>query len=96
MSIEILSILLLIGMFVIATIQPINMGALAFGCTFVLGSLIIGMKANDIFAGFPSDLFLTLVAVTSSSPSPRSMARSTGSSNAPCGWCAAMSPGFPG
>ncbi|PDT39699.1 MULTISPECIES: SLC13 family permease [Sinorhizobium] len=64
MGIEILSILLLVGMFVIATIQPINMGALAFGCTFLLGSLIIGMKANDIFAGFPSDLFLTLVAVT--------------------------------
>ncbi len=64
MSIEILSILLLIGMFVVATIQPINMGALAFACTFLLGTLIIGMKANDIFAGFPSDLFLTLVAVT--------------------------------
>ncbi|AWI61408.1 SLC13 family permease [Sinorhizobium fredii] len=64
MGIEILSILLLVGMFVIATIQPINMGALAFGCTFLLGSLIIGMKASDIFAGFPSDLFLTLVAVT--------------------------------
>ena len=43
MGIEILSILLLVGIFVIATIQPINMGALAFGCTFVLGSLIIGM-----------------------------------------------------
>ncbi|TDW20955.1 UIT1 family transporter [Rhizobium azibense] len=64
MSVEILSILLLIGMFVVATIQPINMGALAFACTFLLGTLIIGMKANDIFAGFPSDLFLTLVAVT--------------------------------
>ncbi|TCU31263.1 UIT1 family transporter [Rhizobium azibense] len=64
MSIEILSILLLIGMFVVATIQPINMGALAFACTFVLGTVIIGMKATDIFAGFPSDLFLTLVAVT--------------------------------
>ncbi|WP_331376999.1 SLC13 family permease [Sinorhizobium chiapasense] len=64
MSIELLSIMLLIGMFVIATMQPINMGALAFGCTFLLGSLIIGMKASDIFAGFPSDLFLTLVAVT--------------------------------
>ncbi|APO72106.1 dicarboxylate-carrier MatC N-terminal (plasmid) [Rhizobium gallicum] len=64
MSIEILSILLLIGMFVVATIQPINMGALAFACTFLLGTLIIGMKATDIFAGFPCDLFLTLVAVT--------------------------------
>ncbi|MCM2438963.1 hypothetical protein HGO34_04440 [Agrobacterium vitis] len=64
MSIEILSIGLLVAIFIIATIQPINMGVLAFGCTFVLGSLIIGMKPADIFAGFPSDLFLTLVAVT--------------------------------
>lgn len=46
MSIEILSILLLVGMFVIATIQPIKMGALAFGGAFVLGTLIIGMKSQ--------------------------------------------------
>ncbi|MCF1465727.1 hypothetical protein FS764_02235 [Agrobacterium vitis] len=64
MKIEILSIGLLVAIFIIATIQPINMGVLAFGCTFVLGSLIIGMKPADIFAGFPADLFLTLVAVT--------------------------------
>ncbi|TCA57468.1 hypothetical protein E0H71_05105 [Rhizobium leguminosarum bv. viciae] len=64
MGIELLSIGLLIAMFIIATIQPINMGALAFAGAFVLGSMIIGMKTNDIFAGFPSDLFLTLVAVT--------------------------------
>ena len=64
MGIELLSIGLLVAMFIIATIQPINMGALAFAGAFVLGSLIIGMKTSDIFAGFPSDLFLTLVAVT--------------------------------
>ncbi len=64
MSIELLSIGLLVAMFIIATIQPINMGALAFAGAFVLGSVILGMKASDIFAGFPSDLFLTLVAVT--------------------------------
>ncbi|RFB84207.1 hypothetical protein B5K08_28325 [Rhizobium leguminosarum bv. trifolii] len=64
MGIELLSIGLLVAMFVVATIQPINMGALAFAGAFVLGSMVIGMKTNDIFAGFPSDLFLTLVAVT--------------------------------
>lgn len=64
MGIELLSIGLLVSMFIIATIQPINMGALAFAGAFVLGTLIIGMKTSDIFAGFPSDLFLTLVAVT--------------------------------
>ncbi|ANM14648.1 MULTISPECIES: SLC13 family permease [unclassified Rhizobium] len=64
MGIELLSIGLLVAMFVVATIQPINMGALAFAGAFVLGSMVIGMKTSDIFAGFPSDLFLTLVAVT--------------------------------
>lgn len=64
MGIELLSIGLLVAMFIIATIQPINMGALAFAGAFVLGSMIIGMKTSDIFAGFPSDLFVTLVAVT--------------------------------
>ncbi|ANM03097.1 dicarboxylate-carrier MatC N-terminal [Rhizobium phaseoli] len=64
MGIEILAIGLLIAMFIVATIQPINMGALAFAGAFLLGSMTIGMKTTDIFAGFPSDLFLTLVAVT--------------------------------
>lgn len=64
MNIQILSIVLLAGMFVIATIQPINMGVLAFACAFLIGSLVMSMKAADIFAGFPSDLFLTLVGVT--------------------------------
>ncbi|WP_371823862.1 hypothetical protein [Phyllobacterium sp. 628] len=64
MNIEILSILVLIAMFVIATILPINMGALAFAAAFIVGSLIMGMTPNDIFAGFPSDLFLTLVGIT--------------------------------
>lgn len=64
MNIQILSIALLAGMFIVATLQPINMGALAFACAFLVGSLIMGMKAADIFAGFPSDLFLTLVGIT--------------------------------
>ncbi|WP_411033994.1 SLC13 family permease [Shinella sp. BYT-45] len=64
MNIQILSIVLLAGMFVVATIQPINMGALAFACAFLVGSLIMAMKASEIFAGFPSDLFLTLVGIT--------------------------------
>ncbi|TIP83879.1 MAG: hypothetical protein E5X63_19960 [Mesorhizobium sp.] len=64
MNIQILSIALLVGMFVIATIQPINMGALAFACAFLVGSLVMAMKPAEIFAGFPSDLFLTLVGIT--------------------------------
>lgn len=64
MNIQLLSIALLVGMFIVATLQPINMGALAFACAFLVGSLMMNMKAVDIFAGFPSDLFLTLVGIT--------------------------------
>ena len=61
MNIQILSILVLVGMFVIATILPINMGVLAFAAAFLVGSLIMGLTPSAIFDGFPGDLFVTLV-----------------------------------
>jgi di/tricarboxylate transporter len=50
--------------FGIASVLPINMGALAFAAAFIVGSVIMDMTSATIFAGFPSDLFLTLVGVT--------------------------------
>ena len=64
MSPEIVSILALVVMFVIATFLPVNMGALAFVAAFGVGTLSLGMSTDDIIAGFPADLFLTLVGVT--------------------------------
>jgi len=64
MSPEIVSILALVVMFVVATFLPVNMGALAFVAAFAVGTLSLGMSTDDIIAGFPSDLFLTLVGVT--------------------------------
>jgi len=58
------SILGLVAMFVVATILPINMGALAFAMAFLVGTLFVGMKAEQIIAGFPGDLFVTLVGIT--------------------------------
>jgi hypothetical protein len=43
MSIPLLSILILAAMFIIATVLPVNMGALAFVGAFVLGVLIMGL-----------------------------------------------------
>jgi di/tricarboxylate transporter len=51
-------------MFVAATLLPINMGTLGFVAAFLVGTLAVGMKTDDIIAGFPSELFLTLVGVT--------------------------------
>jgi di/tricarboxylate transporter len=64
MSAPVLSIIILAVMFLLATVLPLNMGALAFVGAFLLGSVVLGMSANDILANFPGGLFLTIVGVT--------------------------------
>ncbi|SCU75925.1 Dicarboxylate carrier protein [Cupriavidus necator] len=64
MSQHLISISVLGLMFVIATVLPINMGALAFVGAFLVGTLVAAMPAKAILAGFPADLFLTLVGIT--------------------------------
>jgi di/tricarboxylate transporter len=61
---EIVTILALIVIFAIATFLPINMGALAFTAAFLVGTLSLGLTTDDILAGFPSELVLTLIGVT--------------------------------
>ncbi|WP_447034909.1 SLC13 family permease [Streptomyces sp. DSM 118878] len=64
MSAELISILVLVVVFVIATTRSINMGALAFAAAFAVGELAADLDADGIFAGFPGDLFVVLVGVT--------------------------------
>lgn len=64
MSAPVLSIIILAAMFLLATVLPVNMGALAFVGAFLLGAVLLGMDTNDIIANFPGGLFLTLVGVT--------------------------------
>ncbi len=64
MSNHMLSIYVLGAMFVLATALPINMGVIAFVGAFLVGTAIAGFKAKEIMAGFPADLFLTLVGIT--------------------------------
>lgn len=63
-SSHMLSIYALVLMFVIATILPINMGVIAFVGAFLVGTLVAGMQTKAIMAGFPAELFLTLVGIT--------------------------------
>jgi Na+/H+ antiporter NhaD/arsenite permease-like protein len=63
-SIQIVSIAVLAVVFAIATVLPVNMGALAFAAAFLVGSVVMHLSPTEIFAGFPGDLFLTLVGVT--------------------------------
>jgi di/tricarboxylate transporter len=64
MSPELISIYALVAMFVIATVLPVNMGMLAFVGAFLIGTLVAGQSTKTIIAGFPGDLFLTLVGIT--------------------------------
>ncbi|MGW1780290.1 SLC13 family permease [Streptomyces sp. NPDC002143] len=64
MSPELISILVLVVVFVIATTRSVNMGALAFAAAFGVGELVADLDADGIFAGFPGALFVVLVGVT--------------------------------
>ena len=65
MPLEVVTILVLVAVFLIATLLPVNMGALAFVATFVVGGWVIGEEVPDeVLAGFPADLFIILVGVT--------------------------------
>jgi len=64
MSAELLSILVLAAMFVLATLLPVNIGALAFVAAFLVGTTVAGLSTDDILAGFPGELAVTLIGVT--------------------------------
>jgi hypothetical protein len=64
MSPEWVSILALVALFVIGTVLPINMGALAFVAAWLVGMHSLGLEESDIIAGISGDLVLTLVGVT--------------------------------
>ena len=63
MSNELISIFVLIAIFLIGTTMGINMGVLGIVAAFLLGTAL-GVSEDDIFAGFPGDLFVILVGVT--------------------------------
>ena len=64
MSPELVSIIVLVAMFVVATVLPINIGVLAFVAAFVVGSVYTDLAGDEISALFPGDLFVLLVGIT--------------------------------
>ncbi|MBP3041169.1 SLC13 family permease [Bacillaceae bacterium Marseille-Q3522] len=64
MSIELIGILILLLMFIIGAVLPINIGLLGFVAAFFLGSVVSGLDVEEIFAGYPGDLFVLLAGVT--------------------------------
>jgi di/tricarboxylate transporter len=64
MSIQLVTVVALALVFLIATVMPVHMGALAFVAAFVVGTAFVGESTDDIVAGLPGDLFIILVGVT--------------------------------
>ncbi|TWG08005.1 SLC13 family permease [Saccharopolyspora dendranthemae] len=61
---EVVSILVLVAAFIIATTLSVNMGVLCFAAAFLVATVFGGLSEDDIFDGFPGDLFVVLVGVT--------------------------------
>src|SRR3954465_967662 len=64
MSPEWVSILALVALFIVGTVLPINMGALAFVAAWLVGMYSLNLDEKEIIAGISGDLILTLVGVT--------------------------------
>ena len=85
MSVEVISILILVGIFLIATVRPVNLGALAIVAAFVLGMFVLdgadlGEKATVSSPDSQATCSSSSSASRTSSPSRRATAPSTGSS----------------
>ena len=69
MSVQLVLILILLVVFLIATVLPVHMGALALVAAFIAGYFIYGTEGDlpyddAVFGFFPGSLFVVLVGVT--------------------------------
>jgi Na+/H+ antiporter NhaD/arsenite permease-like protein len=63
-SIHVAGVIGLLLVFLIGTLRPINLGALALVATFLVGTIVADEPLRDIYSGFPVDLFVLLAGVT--------------------------------
>lgn len=59
-----LSVAILVAIFLAAVWLPVNMGLIGLACALGLGVLVAGLPVKDVLAGFPADLFVTLLGIT--------------------------------
>jgi Na+/H+ antiporter NhaD/arsenite permease-like protein len=61
---EWIAILALVALFVVGTLLPINMGALAYVAAWLVGMYSLHLDEKEILGGISADLVLTLIGVT--------------------------------
>ena len=64
MSIHTAGVIGLVLVFVIGTLRPVNLGALALVMTFLRGTIFVGEDVRLMYSGFPVDLLILLTGVT--------------------------------
>ncbi|OES44733.1 SLC13 family permease [Domibacillus iocasae] len=64
MSIEVIAIGVLLIIFVMGAILPINIGVWGFFSAFIVGSLVSGLSMDEIYGAFPVELFIIIVGIT--------------------------------
>ena len=63
MSVELISVIVLVLMFVIATWRDVNMGVLGFAAAFLFGTFVLNLQLDAVWRGFPVDVFVALVGL---------------------------------
>lgn len=63
-SLQYLALGVFVAIFALAMWRGTNMGALALAGTFLVGVPLFDLEADDLIAGWPSSLMLTLIGVT--------------------------------
>ncbi|WP_460768411.1 SLC13 family permease [Mariniluteicoccus flavus] len=64
MAPQVISLLVLVAVFLIATVRSVNMGALALVAAAVIGTTVFKMPMAKVLGQFPASLFVILVGVT--------------------------------
>jgi len=63
-SAEVIALIVLVLVFVVASIRSVNMGALALVAAAVVGATVYDVGPTQVLSGFPGNLFVILVGVT--------------------------------
>lgn len=64
MSLEIITLIVLLSMFIIGSVISVNMGVLGIVAAFIVGTYVSGLSIDDLYAAFPVDMFILLAGVT--------------------------------
>ncbi|MBM7609908.1 hypothetical protein JOD29_003184 [Lysinibacillus composti] len=64
MSLEIITLIVLLAMFIVGSVISVNMGVLGMVAAFIVGTYVSGLEVADVFAAFPVQMFILLAGVT--------------------------------